>query len=392
MSFLRRKTRNKLSELLCKAIDRDNDAEFSQLLQGERDEVRRAICFTRAKDGHTALTLACEKGAIKMVQAILIVAPSAVYVRSGPPSLYLPEEHAGTNKHMQIVLLIMEQKQHKPHLAELKIPDESDNEPTPKPLPTPKTPTSIQRMLRKVLKTRKETRDSLRHSGVIQDARLFGVSIEVAHSSGIIRPIWAAMEHLKQSALDEPGLFRKSGDMREVLQTVQALDFPDRHPKLEWNERDCHVIAGVVKRYFRELPEPLIPFDRYDKAMALVRSADLTSTDFTDNPLELNNLRKEILARLLCFLAEVSKHESENLMTAHNLAVVFAPNLMRRKVPCMMSAARDAKECVRLVESMILAYVDHTEETTSATADTAATTVLKSEGPEESSSTSLSKS
>ena len=27
---------------------------------------------------------------------------------------------------------------------------------------------------------------------------------------------------------------------------------------------DVHVLSGTLKLYFRELPEPLIPFDSYD--------------------------------------------------------------------------------------------------------------------------------
>lgn len=36
---------------------------------------------------------------------------------------------------------------------------------------------------------------------------------------------------------------------------------------VEFGERpfdDVHVLSGTLKLYFRELPEPLIPFDSYD--------------------------------------------------------------------------------------------------------------------------------
>ena len=37
--------------------------------------------------------------------------------------------------------------------------------------------------------------------------------------------------------------------------------------KVKFGERpfdDVHVLSGTLKLYFRELPEPLIPFDSYD--------------------------------------------------------------------------------------------------------------------------------
>jgi hypothetical protein len=38
---------------------------------------------------------------------------------------------------------------------------------------------------------------------------------------------------------------------------------------------------------------------------------------------------KALLKYLFMFLHDVSKHSDQNLMTAHNIAVIFAPNLLR---------------------------------------------------------------
>ena len=44
------------------------------------------------------------------------------------------------------------------------------------------------------------------------------------------------------------------------MSTEKKVDFNSS----PWKE-DIHVIAGALKLYFRELPEPLLTFDGYDK-------------------------------------------------------------------------------------------------------------------------------
>ena len=38
---------------------------------------------------------------------------------------------------------------------------------------------------------------------------------------------------------------------------------------------DVHVLSGTLKLYFRELPEPLIPFDAYDQFIDAISKYDL---------------------------------------------------------------------------------------------------------------------
>jgi RhoGAP domain len=33
----------------------------------------------------------------------------------------------------------------------------------------------------------------------------------------------------------------------------------------DWDGCDVHVLAGLVKNYFRELPEPIFPFSQHDR-------------------------------------------------------------------------------------------------------------------------------
>lgn len=95
--------------------------------------------------------------------------------------------------------------------------------------------------------------------------------------------------------------------------------------------RDVHVIAGVLKSYLRELPEPLLTHRLHDSFLSAI----------TKNPTEearLNSLWEVIhqlpepnfsnLRYLIKFLSILTKNQAMNKMTPSNIAIVIAPNLL----------------------------------------------------------------
>lgn len=56
------------------------------------------------------------------------------------------------------------------------------------------------------------------------------------------------------------GLFRLSGAASDVRQLANEFDRPPYFGKhLDLSTYDIHTITGVVKKYLRALPEPVIP-------------------------------------------------------------------------------------------------------------------------------------
>lgn len=56
------------------------------------------------------------------------------------------------------------------------------------------------------------------------------------------------------------GLFRLSGAASDVRQLANEFDRPPYYGKhLDLSTYDIHTITGVVKKYLRALPEPVIP-------------------------------------------------------------------------------------------------------------------------------------
>ncbi|XDV43823.1 hypothetical protein PO909_012226 [Leuciscus waleckii] len=125
--------------------------------------------------------------------------------------------------------------------------------------------------------------------------------------------------------LDTEGLFRKSGSVVRVKSLRAKLDqgedsLPTALP-LD--------IAGLLKQFFRELPEPVLTVDLHSgflKAQELPSEEERTSaTVLLSCVLPDRNLNT--LRYFFSFLKTVSQRCAENKMDSSNLSVIFAPNL-----------------------------------------------------------------
>ena len=95
--------------------------------------------------------------------------------------------------------------------------------------------------------------------------------------------------------------------------------------------RDPHVIAGVLKSYLRELPEPLMTYSLYDEWMAAARVS--SSNDSRLQALwsvvqKLPEANRDNLRYLVKFLACLCRNQDVNKMSPQNVAIVIAPNLI----------------------------------------------------------------
>uniref|UniRef100_UPI00398F5582 rho GTPase-activating protein 11A-like isoform X1 n=2 Tax=Pristiophorus japonicus TaxID=55135 RepID=UPI00398F5582 len=120
------------------------------------------------------------------------------------------------------------------------------------------------------------------------------------------------------------GLFRKSGSVIR-LKALKAK--VDQGEKCITMAPPCDV-AGLVKQFFRELPEPVLPVELHE---AFFRAQQLPNDERISATILLSCLLPEktadTLHYFLHFLKNVSLRSEDNKMDASNLAVVFAPNM-----------------------------------------------------------------
>ncbi|XP_072523045.1 rho GTPase-activating protein 22 [Salminus brasiliensis] len=142
------------------------------------------------------------------------------------------------------------------------------------------------------------------------------------------------VDFIRDQGLDEEGLFRMPGQANLVKELQDAFDCGDK-PQFDSNT-DVHTVASLLKLYLRELPEPVVPFCKYEDFLTC---AQLLAKDEEEGLQELGQQVKTLppanynLLKYICkFLDEVQSHSLENKMSVQNLATVFGPNILRPKM------------------------------------------------------------
>lgn len=138
------------------------------------------------------------------------------------------------------------------------------------------------------------------------------------------------IEEVELRGMDVEGVYRKSGGSGQV-KTVQQGFEKDGNYDISDPDLDIHAVTSALKQYFRKLPTPLITYDAYEQLLEAGQVPDKEKQAYALRAAvaELPEHHRECLEYLVQHLARVMAHESENLMTPLNLAVVFAPTIMR---------------------------------------------------------------
>lgn len=103
-----------------------------------------------------------------------------------------------------------------------------------------------------------------------------------------------------------------------------------KRTRFEYDENP-HNVASTVKKLIRNIPDALLTYQLYEQFVSVWR---LPSRDAQVHYLQLlleklPDLHKHVLAMLTYHLSLVVKHSVLNKMSAHNLAIVFGPTLLR---------------------------------------------------------------
>ncbi|KAL2083092.1 hypothetical protein ACEWY4_020865 [Coilia grayii] len=163
---------------------------------------------------------------------------------------------------------------------------------------------------------------------------------------------------IRQRGLQEEGLFRMPGQANLVKQLQDAFDHGDK-PQFD-STTDVHTVASLLKLYLRELPEPVIPFSKYQD---FISCAQLLLKDQEAGLLELGNQVKTLpqanynLLKYICtFLDEVQSYSEENKMGVQNLATVFGPNILRSATDDPVRMMEGTSQVQQLMTVLISAH------------------------------------
>uniref|UniRef100_A0A8C5NE59 Rho GTPase-activating protein 44 n=1 Tax=Gouania willdenowi TaxID=441366 RepID=A0A8C5NE59_GOUWI len=141
-------------------------------------------------------------------------------------------------------------------------------------------------------------------------------------------PIEACVTVLLECGIKEEGLFRIAPSASKLKKLKASLDCG----VLDVQEFsvDPHAIAGALKSYLRELPEPLMTFELYaDWIQASnIQDQEKKLQALLDACHKLPSANNTNFRYLIKFLSKLTEHQDVNKMTPGNIAIVLGPNLL----------------------------------------------------------------
>ncbi|KAL5501361.1 hypothetical protein ACEPAH_8621 [Sanghuangporus vaninii] len=168
-------------------------------------------------------------------------------------------------------------------------------------------------------------------------SRMFGVSLEdlmgvEGEKDGLPKVVRDCIQYLRETGLEEDGLFRRSPNSVQLRQAREAYNRGQTVSLHSFG--DPHLAAVLLKKFLRDLPEPVFPENLYDIIRRCPKPRDendeIAAVLYIRTTLlpELPPCKLILLSSILLLLHEISLRSHVNRMDAHNLAIVFTPNLV----------------------------------------------------------------
>ncbi|MFT7800689.1 rho GTPase-activating protein 33-like isoform X2, partial [Arapaima gigas] len=208
-------------------------------------------------------------------------------------------------------------------------------------LATPPSPTSVSKkhgklmgFLRTFMKSR-PTKQKLKQRGILKE-RVFGCDLgEHLLNSGndVPQVLKSCSEFIEKYGIVD-GIYRHSGissNIQKLRHEFDSENVPDLTKDVYM--QDIHCVGSLCKLYFRELPNPLLTYQLYDKFADCMgtMTEDERMVKVHDVIQQLPPPHYRTLEYLMKHLARLATHSSKTNMHIKNLAIVWAPNLLRSK-------------------------------------------------------------
>jgi hypothetical protein len=156
--------------------------------------------------------------------------------------------------------------------------------------------------------------------------------------------------------LHSEGIFRMSVGAQDLAHLRKKIERGDYDLK----NVDPYAAAVLLKAWLRDLSEPLVPFEHYDECISIGSQPECDARAMTTLMAKLPPLNRRVAYRLCHMMKQISLpgNVEKNRMTLSNLAIVFAPCMLRSKVDDPARMLRDSKNACRWVERLVAVQAD----------------------------------
>merc|ERR1712013_868536 len=180
--------------------------------------------------------------------------------------------------------------------------------------------------------------EDLMKRGIMKNEPVFGSTLQLlARSEHTEVPMFVkrcvSIIESKPEYLSTDGVYRQPGNL-SVVQRLR-LQIDQGNLTILDTVDDVHVLTGALKLFFRELKEPLIPWDSVEKLLSAVNLPGKKGKvrGLKDAITKLPAANHSTLIFLLKHLEKVTGYKDVNRMAVANMAIVFGPTLMWPPAP-----------------------------------------------------------
>ncbi|XP_037070183.1 uncharacterized protein LOC119091487 [Pollicipes pollicipes] len=184
--------------------------------------------------------------------------------------------------------------------------------------------------------------------------------------------VTACIQHIEAYGLQTVGIFRVSSSKKRARQLREEFD---SGADVTLGEELCpHDVATLIKEYFRDLPEPLLPHDLYQPFLATQKIRNRRQQfDCLQHLIRLLAVpNRDTLWALLSFLKKVADGACDrrtptgdwltgNRMDSNNLATLFAPNMLHSLAKLGSELSQQTAERIDVI-NVIRSLIDHNKD------------------------------
>ena len=129
--------------------------------------------------------------------------------------------------------------------------------------------------------------------------------------------------------LNNQGIFRVAASMSEqdkAEKMIKELNYEGI-----FQIKDANIVAGLIKKFFTSMPEPLILYKNYEEftKIAHIAAAEKKISELRRLIKGLPLLNYKTLVFMIDFIHKIASRKDKNNMPSYNLSVVFTPCFIR---------------------------------------------------------------
>nr|XP_033809699.1 rho GTPase-activating protein 35 [Geotrypetes seraphini] len=208
-------------------------------------------------------------------------------------------------------------------------------------------------ILRSLRRTTRRPKAKLRPS--ITKSNYFGVPLSSVVTTEKPIPIFIekCIEYIENTGISTEGIYRVSGNKSEMESLQRQFD-QDHNLDLVEKDFTVNAVAGAMKSFFSELPDPLVPYNMQNELVEAHKINDHEQKLYALKEVlkKFPKENQEIFKYVISHLNRVSQNNKVNLMTSENLSICFWPTLMRPDFSTM-----DALTATRTYQTIIELFI-----------------------------------